>query len=444
MKTGKIISTGIWIKTTLMVLVLFVSCSTNSGNDGTPTGADTEAPTKPSGLYVENVTQTTAELYWDAATDNVGVQNYSIYQNGTYLADSGQTFYALSGLEPGSVYTYQVLATDAAGNESALSDALEVSTIGTIEAELQYASGNIDTYLQSLIDGVPGSGGNDYTVPTTAQLEQWEGVIDGILEGNIQEAVTKAVALNYQITEFTDTALPVEQVFYVLAEYQSAPSNYWGIYVFSKTPEREDLVLMAPHIKYDTNTGLEAIYAFRNNVAKALFLSSAHRCNSDDATECSGTTSACGASGAYRVSDLAHNTASAFQMATETIATVLPNTVFVQLHGFGKGEDDPDVIMSNGTPETPEIDYVALIRDALLAEDGTLTFKIAHIDTDWTRLVGFTNTQGRYINASIDPCGVSATGTSGRFVHIEQAKSKLREDSSGWAKMSNALGNVFD
>lgn len=114
MKTEKIISTGIWIMKTLMVLVLFVSCSTNSGNDETQTGADTEAPTKPSGLYVENVTQTTAELYWDAATDNVGVQYYSIYQNGTYLADSGQTFYALDDLEPGTAYTYQVLAIDAA------------------------------------------------------------------------------------------------------------------------------------------------------------------------------------------------------------------------------------------------------------------------------------------------------------------------------------------
>ena len=99
--------------------------------------------------------------------------------------------------------------------------------------------------------------------------------------------------------------------------------------------------------------------------------------------------------------------------------------------------------MSNGTAETPGTDYATLIKDALLEEDNTLTFKIAHIDTDWTRLRGFTNTQGRFINSSPDPCRISATETSGRFIHIEQAKPKLRQNATGWAKMSNALGTVF-
>jgi hypothetical protein len=100
--------------------------------------------------------------------------------------------------------------------------------------------------------------------------------------------------------------------------------------------------------------------------------------------------------------------------------------------------------MSNGTRETPTTDYATLIKDALLIEDNTLTFKLAHIDTGWTRLIGFTNTQGRLINNSTDHCNTSATTTSGRFIHIEQEKSKLREDASVWAKMSNALGSVFN
>lgn len=443
MRIKKLIRKFSQVKGIIMVLILLVSCSSSGGNDEPPIDEDTQAPTKPSELVVENVTQTTAELRWDASSDNVGVQNYSIYQNGAYLASSGQTFYALNDLEPGSEYSYQVLATDAAGNASELSETLEVSTVGAIEAELQYASGNIDAYLQNLIDNAPGSGDNNYRVPSGTQLEQWNDIIDDVLDNTIPEAVSKAVGFNYQITEFTDTGLSPNQVFYVLAEYGNDRSNYWGIYVFSKTPEKEDLILMAPHIKYDTNTGYEAVYSFRNNVAKALLLSSAHRCNSEDTTECSGTTSACGSSGAYRVSDLAHNTNSAFQKTTEVIATRLPSTVFVQLHGFGKGEGDPDVIMSNGTSETSGTDYAVLIRDALLVEDNTLTFRIAHMDTDWTRLRGFTNTQGRFINSSPDPCGTSAVNTSGRFIHIEQAKPKLRENSSGWAKMSNALDNVF-
>tara|TARA_Y100001001_G_scaffold148421_1_gene157369 strand:- start:453 stop:1862 length:1410 start_codon:yes stop_codon:yes gene_type:complete len=443
MRTLKLMAKLTYVMGMVMLLVLLVSCSSSGGNDEPTMEKDTQAPTAPSGLIAENVTRTTAELRWDASADNIGVQNYSIYQNGSYLASAGQTFYALDNLEPGNVYIYQVLATDAAGNESELSETLEVSTTGTIAAELQFASGNIDSYLRKLIDSVPGSGQDGYTAPVDAQLDLWETVVGHMLNDQISEAVAKSAELNYQVTEFTDTTLSPNQVFYILAEYESAKTNYWGIYVFSAAPESEDLILMAPHIKYDTNTGYEAAYSFRNNVAKALLLSSAHRCNSDTETECSGTTSACGSSGAYRISDLAHNTGSAFQRTTEVIATSLPSTVFVQLHGFGKGDNDPDVIMSNGTDQTPENDYASLIRDALLEEDASLTFKIAHIDTDWTRLRGFTNTQGRFINSSPDPCGTSATETSGRFIHIEQARPKLRQDASGWAKMSNALGNVF-
>ncbi|MEQ5789785.1 fibronectin type III domain-containing protein [Muricauda sp. NFXS6] len=427
-----------------MALMFLASCSSSGGSDDGPTPeVDQEAPTAPTGLTAENITQTTARLSWDAATDNVGVQNYAIYQDGVFLTSSGQFFYALDDLEPGTTYSYQVLAIDQAGNESPLSTVLELTTMGSITAELQYESGNIDTYLRNLIDNVPGSGQDGYTAPVDAQLDLWEAVVGHMLNDQISEAVAKSAELNYQITEFTDNTLSPNQVFYVLAEYDSAKTNYWGIYVFSATPESEDLILMAPHIKYDTNTGYEAAYSFRNNVAKALLLSSAHRCNSDTETECSGTTSACGSSGAYRISDLAHNTDSAFQRTTEVIATSLPSTVFVQLHGFGKGDNDPDVIMSNGTDQIPDTDYASLIRDALSKEDASLTFKIAHIDTDWSRLRGFTNTQGRFINSSPDPCGTSATETSGRFIHIEQARPKLRQDASGWAKMSNALGTVF-
>ena len=294
----------------------------------------------------------------------------------------------------------------------------------------QTATGNIEDYMEIIIDNAPGNSGDNYSAPNTSQLNTWNTIIDFIVAENISDARTQANTLNYQITEFTDTSLTPNQVFYVLEE-KSSPSNYWGTYVFSKTPTRNNLIIQAPHSKYDTNTGEQAVYCFKNTLAKALFINGTHRCNSDDFSSCSGTTSVCGSSDSYRKSDLAHNVQSVFQKTTENLFTTISDSVFIQLHGFGKKTTDPYVILSNGTRKTPTTDYATQIKNALLVEDSSLTFKLAHVDTDWTRLIGFTNTQGRLINNSGNFCSTSANTTSGRFIHIEQEKSKLRNDETG-------------
>lgn len=427
---------------TYFVLIAAMACSSGSEGDETPV-PDAQAPSKPTGLVAEGVTQNSLYLYWEPATDNVKVKNYSLYQDNEFLVGSGKASYAITNLEPGKTYTYQIQANDAAGNSSELSDPFDVSTIDKLEAELQYDSGNIETYLRDLIDNVPGSSGNNYKEPTEDNLNQWELVIDAILDDNITEAVEQAVYVNYQIVEFTDTFATPNQVYYILKEF-SIRNYYWGTFVFSKTPKSENLVLAAPHILHDQNTGYQAAYVFRQNVAKALYISGAHRCNREEPSSCSGTTSSCSTNyQAYRVSDVPHNVNSAFQRTTEMMFDAWPNSVFVQLHGFDKEPSDPYLIISNGTNKTPQTDYVAQLRDALLDEDNSLTFRIPHINANWTRYAAFDNTQGRYINGSPSPCSVPATNTTGRFVHIEQEKSKLRANESGWAKISNALGKVF-
>jgi len=306
----------------------------------------------------------------------------------------------------------------------------------------QTATGDIENYIGTIIDNAPGSAGDNYVEPNSTQLNTWNTVIDFLLADNLSGARSSVTTLNYQITEFTDTSISPNQVFYVLEE-KPPQSNYWGTYVFSKTPTRNNLIIQSPHSKFDTNTGKQAVYCFKNTGAKVVLINGTHRCNSDSFSPCSGTTSVCGSNDSYRVSDLAHTTNSMFQETTENLLNTISNSVFIQLHGFAKNATDPYVIMSNGTRETPATDYATLIKDALLVEDNTLTFELAHINTSWTRLIGFTNTQGRLINNSSDHCNTSATTTSGRFIHIEQERSKLRDDQSDWIKMSNALTSVF-
>lgn len=91
---------------------------------------DTEAPTAPANLAASAITQTSFTLSWTAATDNVSVTGYDVYQNGIKinLTNITGTTYNVTGLSPATTYGYYVKAKDAAGNQSANSSTLNVTT----------------------------------------------------------------------------------------------------------------------------------------------------------------------------------------------------------------------------------------------------------------------------------------------------------------------------
>ena len=91
-------------------------------------GSDTEAPTAPANLSASNVTENSADLGWDASTDNVGVDHYTIYQDGSSVATTSNTSYSVTGLSASTTYTFTVKAEDAAGNVSSASNAVDVTT----------------------------------------------------------------------------------------------------------------------------------------------------------------------------------------------------------------------------------------------------------------------------------------------------------------------------
>ena len=310
---------------------------------------------------------------------------------------------------------------------------------------IPYMSGSLEDYLLDFYSTIPGSSGDNFVAPTTCQLSNWGSAVNGILQNNPGFAQSIANTFNYRVIKYKDTVPEPDQLYYILEE-KTPLKNYWGIYVFNPSPCRKNLVLQAPHPKYDYNTGKQTIYCYTRLDAKAFCMSGAHRCNNSSESVCDGTSSVCtGSSAPYKISDNAHNTNSVFQETTQQIFYTDTNTIFVQLHGFTKQDTDPYVIMSNGTRNTPAVDYVVQIKDSLEVIDPVLTFKIAHIDTGWNKLVAFTNVQGRMLNESSDPCsqGVSDTGPGANFMHIEQEKIRLREDSTKWNKMYQALEQVF-
>ncbi|MGV3461432.1 MAG: GEVED domain-containing protein [Flavobacterium sp.] len=92
--------------------------------------ADTQAPTAPV-LSASGTTQTTTSLSWTASTDNVGVTGYDVYQGATLKATVTTTSYSVTGLTASTAYTFSVRAKDAAGNISAASNIVNVTTLGT-------------------------------------------------------------------------------------------------------------------------------------------------------------------------------------------------------------------------------------------------------------------------------------------------------------------------
>ena len=91
--------------------------------------ADTQAPTVPLGLKSSSITSTSFTLAWTASTDNVGVTTYEVYRNNVLLGTATGTSYSVTGLAASTAYSMTVKAKDAAGNVSASSTALSVTTI---------------------------------------------------------------------------------------------------------------------------------------------------------------------------------------------------------------------------------------------------------------------------------------------------------------------------
>jgi hypothetical protein len=89
---------------------------------------DTEAPSVPTGLAASNVTDSSVDLMWDAATDNKGVAGYKVYINGADPVSVTDTSTTLTDLMPATDYTLTVSAVDEAGNESAQSEGVDITT----------------------------------------------------------------------------------------------------------------------------------------------------------------------------------------------------------------------------------------------------------------------------------------------------------------------------
>lgn len=141
-------------------------------------GGDTARPSAPTGLKVTAHTSSSVSLSWNAASDNVGVTGYRVLRvsgsTSTHMGTADSTSFTASGLIAGTEYTFEVVATDAAGNVSQPSNQVSVTTdpaSGATDLALHkatsdsghtqaYAPGNAtdgkpDTYWESVNNAFP-------------------------------------------------------------------------------------------------------------------------------------------------------------------------------------------------------------------------------------------------------------------------------------------------
>ncbi len=128
--------------------------------------SDSMPPSTPTNLHSMGVTESSVNLMWNAATDNVAVTGYQVSRDGVVIGTTNKLVLTDSGLQPGSSYRYVVRAVDGAGNISPVSNTLSITTkseavvepvtpaTGTWSAAAAYIKGDRVTYNGSSYEAV--------------------------------------------------------------------------------------------------------------------------------------------------------------------------------------------------------------------------------------------------------------------------------------------------
>ena len=123
---------------------------------------DTQAPTAPTNLAVASTSTASVDLTWTASTDNIAVSSYKIYVDGVFKSSSSTNSATVSGLNQGTTYSFYVIATDAAGNNSPQSNTVTATTLTDNEAPtaptnlavVSVGSNNIEVQWNAASDNV--------------------------------------------------------------------------------------------------------------------------------------------------------------------------------------------------------------------------------------------------------------------------------------------------
>lgn len=127
---------------------------------------DLGPPTTPSNLRLTTRSDVSATLAWDPATDDSGFVAYVVERDGVPVGSSLSTGYVDLTTAANTTYNYAVRAIDRAGQSSAASAPVAVTTLPTLVAQTAFGLGDTWRYLDS--GGAPAPAWNGLTFDDSA------------------------------------------------------------------------------------------------------------------------------------------------------------------------------------------------------------------------------------------------------------------------------------
>ncbi|MER5611793.1 fibronectin type III domain-containing protein [Streptomyces sp. NPDC002215] len=167
-----------------------------------PAPADHEPPTRPVKLRGTVDGSRAVNLSWGGSTDDVGVTSYDIYQEDSRIhsVPGTRTTAHLTGLRPGTVYTFTVRARDAADTSSPDSDAIDLTTAAAPGAPASTAP--TDLRISNRVQGKEYAVDLDWKQPETGgEIPAYQLFIGGRLTTTIVWGATPPKGrANYRLT----------------------------------------------------------------------------------------------------------------------------------------------------------------------------------------------------------------------------------------------------
>jgi bacillolysin len=213
--------------------------SNNASITTLPTPIDNTPPTAPTALTASGITDVSTNLSWTAATDNIAVTGYNVYNGATLITTVTGTTFTVTGLSASTAYTFSVKAKDAAGNLSDASNDAIITTLAT------------DTTSPTAPSALTASG----TTATSTNLS-WTASTDNVAVTGYNVYNGATLVTTVSATTYTVTGLSPNTAYTFTVKAKDAKDN------LSVASNAASITTLTNSLTYCASKGRSVVYEF--------------------------------------------------------------------------------------------------------------------------------------------------------------------------------------